>query len=441
MDEVVIKIISILLLQPFSFPKEPVNQIKTLSSFDALKLKISPLSPIKPPILYSAGEITLECKQLLQTIQSVFEIDPEKFKTQVDNIAASYRPDTLLKDAFIYRQFLSSGLIWDVGISDSSLKTWTTGEEGWAEGLVKKLASPNVPYFQVSGQTSTFLITVVKANNLKAKDTKTSNNTYPFVTFNGASWVGPIIDRSLNPSFDYSFSLSFSTNSIDPITISLWNRPSNPEKSESFLGCIHLSPMDVVRLSATTQRADLPLEKRSKKSHVSGNLSIHITPLLPKFMDLKTIYQKGLGLIISDPKTNYRKLCKSCFEWNFLKTASKEKNSLVPVCSRILEIVIPIWRISSTYASLCSLEVAYSLFCQGCVSIDFLYAMFIDSFDKLSAIDNSTVAEVCISIYFSNQRSFMFARVLFLLLKRFWDPCLQITVVATSQENNWTTFS
>jgi C2 domain len=440
-DELVIKIISILLLQPFSFSREPVNKPKKLSSFDTFKLKLSPLSPIKPPILYSTEAITLECKQLLQTIQSVFEIEPEKFKAQVDVVAASFRPDALFKDALVYQQFLSSGFICDVGLADSPLKKWTAGEEDWAVGTIKKSESTNVPYFQVSGQTSSFLITVVKAGNLKAKDTKTSNNTYPFVTFREASWVGPTIDRSLNPSFDHSLSLCFPPNSTDPITISLWNRPVNPEKTDSFLGCVHLTPTDIVRLSATTQHAELPLEKRTKKSHVSGYLSILVRPLLPQFMDLKTMYQKGLGLIISDPKINYRKLCKSCFEWSFLKTASKEKNSLAPVCRRILEIAIPYWRISSTYASLCSLEVAYSLFCQGCVSVDFLYAMFVDTFDKFSMLDSSTVAEVSVTIYFSNLHSLMFARDLFLLSKKFWGPCLQITGAATFQESNWTTFS
>lgn len=179
------------------------------------------------------------------------------------------------------------------------------------------------------------------------------------------------------------------------MTVSLWNKPAEESKRESFLGCIMLSAAEILKISESKEIRTIMLEKRSKKSHISGKISISVLPLTTRHMDMKSLYGKGLNLIASDPKESYRSICRLCYEWSFLKVAeSKTSTELAPISQEILKYVSDHWRIRSIYISLCALEIAYSLFCQGALPLDSLYTHFIDAFSKMSDVDAPSKMEV-----------------------------------------------
>ena len=400
-DELLIKLISIILCQPSSFAARTGSPIKKISAVDSLKLRLSPSSSIQPPVCYSSDQISKECQQLLQAVQSIFSVDAIIFKTQVDKLVASFRPDLIAKDAVMYRECIFNEFIWEDGLSGGQLVVWKRNEENWAIERIKESLNQNSSYFLVATKSKAFLVNIAGAGRLKPKDSANANNSYVLVTFRGVSWIGPVINGSLNPSFDYSFSVNVPYGESETMIISLWNSPTNPEKNEAFLGCIQLTAADIFRMGESGQDFELPLGKRTKKSHISGHINLKITTFFPSLsdttkhsMNLTEIYRKGFSSMISNPASNYRALCRACYEWDFLKAASKNKSNLSTVCRSILDLSVNHWRISKTYASLSSLQTAYSLFCQGCVNLEFLYTLFLDSFDRLSSVDGFSTPEV-----------------------------------------------
>jgi hypothetical protein len=112
-------------------------------------------------------------------------------------------------------------------------------------------------------------------------------------------------------------------------------------------------------------------------------------------MDLRTMYENGFNLLVSNPKENYRNVCRACYEWDFLKVSSgKGANNLSTVSQNILALAGTFWRVRLLYRSLCALEILYSLFCQGCLSLELFYNQFLDTFNRISEVDAPTGPEL-----------------------------------------------
>ncbi len=67
-------------------------------------------------------------------------------------------------------------------------------------------------------------------------------------------------------------------NQCNPISVSLWNKSSHADQPDAFLGQITLPIKDLMR---TRNEADewIPLQKRSARSHVSGQVRVVTSPL------------------------------------------------------------------------------------------------------------------------------------------------------------------
>ncbi|KAJ3338598.1 hypothetical protein HDU91_001169, partial [Kappamyces sp. JEL0680] len=409
-DEALIKVIRLILADKNALDRRDVQgstPIRKSSSVEMLKEYFSPSSPIQPPTSPSISMLSLSTKQMLQFLQSLAAMEPSLFYDKVAAVLHGRPSEPLLKEFVLYRNSLPREWIWDVGLSNDALLHWKDAEQEWAKGFIaaQPTASGYASFIAAAAaSTPIYLLSILDAVGLKPKDSPTSNNSYATVTYLGSTWTGPIAHRTLNPLFDFSFPLFVNPASLEKITIALWNRCTvkNPQefRKDLFLGCMQLSAADVERMATNNQMLDVPLQKRTSRSHVSGNLRIVASLLQSPPIAPSAVYAKGFYLIPSDVKQHYRQLCKACYEWDYVKTSeSKAKAALSAISQDLLGRLGVVWRIRPVFQSLCAFEVVYSLFSQGYIGIETIYSHFLDAFNKISDVDGPTGAEL---LLFSN---------------------------------------
>ena len=293
----------------------------------------------------------------------------------------------------------------DLHASDGALSNWKSSEEAYS---IKILQSPtsSPPYFALDGSLDNqyFLVTIQDARGLKPKDTRTSNNTYVYVTFNGVSWISPIIPDTLNPIFEYSFAFAIAKAAREkPLQISLWNRNipkdtnkrGQENKEDAFLGCVVLSYKDLVRMAENQEKLDAPVQKRTSRSHVAGHIRIGAVSLKPESLEIREIHARSFQLMIADSKINFKALIKACFEFDFAVAPEKKPDAcLSPTSKVILSLIASVWRIRPVYFSVCIFQTAFSLFRQGFLLLDHLYEYYLDAFNMISDADTPSKADL-----------------------------------------------
>lgn len=207
-DNVLNKMIKIILLQKDSKIVEHDNKPRPKSSMESFKQVFVPSLPIQPPPRRSYSQVSLETKQTLQALQNCLKVEVQQFYRMVESILMQLSLDSLSKDAYLYKLYLSDKLGWDLGLSNDALLEWKTSEDAWIYHQLEQ--TRHIPYFSMDDQeyqSQFYLLTLYSAQGLKAKELNQTSNAYPFVTFCGTSWIGPIFEGSVNPSFNWSIAM------------------------------------------------------------------------------------------------------------------------------------------------------------------------------------------------------------------------------------------
>lgn len=351
-EEFLINIIHVLLLDYLTVTP-PALVIKRSSS--NLKL-FTKTYDINPPVIESPSRIPLGTRQMLQTLQSMLDLEPTWFYDRLHNILNCLTTDSYVKDLIMYRYFLQSNLGWDRGLSAESVQAWKSSEESWIQASIDKFQFKN-PELQayISSVSAGFLITVIDAHGLWAKETSNSSNPYFTISYSGLTWIGPLILNTLNPTFDYTIPLLLQDEPDTKVTLTIWNRSSQNLKSDSgkkdaFLGCISFSFKDLLFLVDSGVKQHV-LCKRSSKSHVSGTIGLRVS-CISNQIDPIELYPKAFKTLPSDPQTKFKDLITSCYTWDFVRMSDKSSTQLSPSTTKLLKLAAEYWRIRDSFISI-----------------------------------------------------------------------------------------
>eukprot|EP01129_Flabellula_baltica_P007914 TRINITY_DN310_c0_g1_i2.p1 TRINITY_DN310_c0_g1~~TRINITY_DN310_c0_g1_i2.p1 ORF type:complete len:1279 (-),score=344.19 TRINITY_DN310_c0_g1_i2:4-3840(-) len=117
-----------------------------------------------------------------------------------------------------------------------------------------------------------FRLTMIEAQGLAAKDKNGLSDPYCVINFKKQEYQTAVIYENLNPVWDESFELKY-TSSDDVIEIEVFDKDKH---GKDFLGKLNI-PMSLVIQSGGSFDKWFELEKRSKKSTISGSIHIACT--------------------------------------------------------------------------------------------------------------------------------------------------------------------
>jgi hypothetical protein len=129
----------------------------------------------------------------------------------------------------------------------------------------------------------------------------------------------------------------------EPVLLSVWNRSQSVNTPDAFLGALQLESSDIKQLLETRQSLSKRLCKRSKKSHISGDISISCFEINQSYF---TQTDWKLSCIPSTPLESFHKLYKICVTYD-IKTGSKFSDE----SRMLLRHIARIWAIREPYGS------------------------------------------------------------------------------------------
>lgn len=302
-------------------------------------LTVDPTINIAPPQLPYLQEPPSDAQALLLTVKDIFKLETHHIRGFIDTILTTCHPQTIRQDTLLYKYFTHTSesklfsRLQPVSISDHLTK-----HEQPISTLNAKGAQESHTINQLYTHTTPVIVYISHATGLMAKDTNKSSNPYCVIQYQGIQHVSPIHEKSLSPTFDFHVALLMTGNS--PVLIILWNRSSNPRKPDAFLGLVTL---DNSQLS--TQFAVSEVQKRTKKSHVSGQLSILFAKLsndtTPNPIPLRSIYKS----IPMDPYKSFASVMKQSLFNDYLSLNGSEASHP----SRLVDLIAKTWHITREF--------------------------------------------------------------------------------------------
>jgi len=236
-------------------------------------------------------DLNLSKREILDLVKYFFSVytinqeDASELKRKIKN----YSTEGLVKDLEYYINLLEKDAAFiksDMFSTNDKYELWKNNELRETNKLQNfykfyldnksKLNKEN----EESKNSKLIQLNILEAKNLKAKNDKFFSNPYFIVEVGGKEFESQVIYKNINPSWDFSTVIFLKETDI--IKITLWNK--NTEKSvklfksskDQFLGQIVLTYAEIARYYSYKTILDkwYTLQKRSSKSHISGELRV-----------------------------------------------------------------------------------------------------------------------------------------------------------------------
>ncbi|KAL6594914.1 hypothetical protein U3516DRAFT_566798 [Neocallimastix sp. 'constans'] len=236
-------------------------------------------------------DLNLSKKEILELVKyffSIYTLNQDE-ATELKRKIKNYSTEGLVKDLEYYINLLEKDAAFIKNENFSSFDKY----ELWKDNELKEINKLQKFYkfyldnkskiskeVEDSSHSKLIQLNILEAKNLKAKNDNCFSNPYFIVEVGGKEFESQVINQNINPSWDFSTVIFLKE--TDTIKITLWNK--NTEKSvrffksskDKFLGQIILTYDEIAKYYSHKKILDkwYVLQKRSSKSHVSGELRI-----------------------------------------------------------------------------------------------------------------------------------------------------------------------
>ncbi|KAJ3014666.1 Protein unc-13 C [Thoreauomyces humboldtii] len=362
--------------------------------------KVAPPSPAPPP-----SDASL---RLAAHFCDVLNLDAGLVEqTRLRLMEACAGPELVGADLTAYRFLLGM----DMGVyrkrdhtTDGNYASWKLTEQA---SLDKLMAQSGLHFAgDDPSDWKLILITVVSAENLMSKDPNGSSNPYCVVHANGSSFVSEVLYKNCSPAWEFRVAIPLRSTSEPPV-ICIWNRSSDhraPRRQDSFLGTINITPYDVIRATnGGIFEADLPLCKRSSRSHVTGKVHV-IAEQVHSEENVDLVYRRTLRFIPAASREAYRIVLRAVLDHDVGRDTSYDL-LITEFSKKGLEQLAEVWRIGESTRAIVYFETLTALFAQGAFPATVLEShgsakveLLAASSQPLAIPDLNTFRETCRSL-------------------------------------------